>query len=207
MNPDQRHDLVQSCLLIVVHLRQAPPPERPRTHQTGGNSAEGAGQVDLSGPLGAVNDWDIGESPTVTVRDALREAFPGTGDDAAITVHTVLSGGCGAPGRDHCRPAREHASRHLPIDEAWRGGGLLADLGYASLERLRTCEAHEGRCVIHLQDPWKPNVDYIACGQVTQEFFPGTDLDALLAEEILVLDGRAIDADVHMGEAKQPLHL
>jgi hypothetical protein len=154
-----------------------------------------------------VNDWDIGESPTVTVRDALREAFPGTGDDAAITVHTVLSGGCGAPGRDHCRPAREHASRHLPIDEAWRSGGLLADLGYASLERLRTCEAHEGRCVIHLQDPWKPNVDYIACGQVTQEFFPGTDLDALLAEEILVLDGRAIDADVHMGEAKQPLHL
>jgi hypothetical protein len=50
-------------------------------------------------------------------------------------------------------------------------------------------------------------VDSIARGQVTQEFFPGTDLDALLEAETLVLDGRAIDADVHMGGTKQPLHL
>jgi hypothetical protein len=42
---------------------------------------------------------------------------------------------------------------------------------------------------------------------VTREFFPGTDLDALLDEEILVLGGRAIDADVHVGGDKCPLHL
>ena len=63
------------------------------------------------------------------------------------------------------------------------------------------------RFVIRLKDNWKPKVDYIARGQVTQEFFPGTDLDALLADGTLVLDGRAIDADVHVGGDKHPLHL
>jgi hypothetical protein len=109
--------------------------------------------------------------------------------------------------RYHFSPAREHDSRHLTIDEAWRGCGLLADLGYASLERLRACHAHDVRFVIRLKDNWKPKVDYIARGQVTQECFPGTDLDALLEAEILVLDGRAIDADVHVGGDKRPLHL
>jgi hypothetical protein len=141
------------------------------------------------------------------VCDALRQEFPGTGDYAAIKVHKVLSVGCGAPVRDHFSPAREHDSRHLTIDEAWRGCGLLADRGYASRERLRSCEAHDVRFVIRLKDNWKPKVDYIARGQVTQEFFPGTDLDALLEAEILVLDGRAIEADVHVGGAKHPLHL
>jgi hypothetical protein len=166
-----------------------------------------AQQVDLSGPLCGVNDWFIVDSTTVTVRDALREEFPGTGDYAAIKVHKVLSVGCGAPVRDHFSPAREHDSRHLTIDEAWRGCGLLADRGYASIERLRACEAHDVRFVIRLKDNWKPKVDSIARGQVTQEFFPGTDLGALLDEEIIVLDRRAIDADVHVGGAKRPLQL
>ena len=42
---------------------------------------------------------------------------------------------------------------------------------------------------------------------MTREFFPGTDLDALLEEETLVLDGRAMDADVHVGGATNPLPL
>lgn len=166
-----------------------------------------AQQVDLPGPLSGVKDWYIVDSTTVTVRDALMDAFPGTGDYAAIKVHKVLSVGCGAPVRYHFSPAREHDSRHLTIDESWRGCGLLADLGYASIARLEACEAHDVRFVIRLKDNWKPKVDYIARGQVTGEFFPGTDLDALIEEAILVLDGRAIDADVHIGGAKQPLHL
>jgi hypothetical protein len=87
-----------------------------------------AQQVDLAGPLGGVQDWDIVDATTVTARDALRDACPGTGDYAAIKGHKVLSGGCGAPVRDHFSPAREHESRHLPIDESWRDCGLLADL-------------------------------------------------------------------------------
>ena len=166
-----------------------------------------AQQVDLSGPLCGVQDWYIVDSTTVRVRDALREEFPGTGEYAAIKVHKVLSVGCGAPVRYHFSPAREHDSRHLTIDESWRGYGLLADLGYASIERLRACDAHGVSVVIRLKDNWKPKVDYIARGQVTQSFFPGTDLDALLADETLVLDGQAIDADVHIGGGKHPLHL
>jgi hypothetical protein len=63
------------------------------------------------------------------------------------------------------------------------------------------------RCVIRLQENWKPKVDYIARGQSTQEFFPGTDLDALLADDTLVLAGRAIDADVHIGRGGHALPL
>jgi putative transposase len=166
-----------------------------------------APQVDLSGPLCGVKDWYIVDSTTVRVRDALREEFPGTGEYAAIKVHTVLSVGCGAPVRYHFSPAREHDSRPLSIDESWRGYGLLADLGYASMERLRACEAHGVPCVIRLKDHWKPKVDSIARGQVTQTFFPGTTLDTLLAEAILMRDGRAIDADVQVGGDKHPLPL
>jgi putative transposase len=166
-----------------------------------------AQQVDLPGPRSGVQDWYIVDSTTVTVRHALREEFPGTGDYAAIKVHKVLSVGCGAPVRYHFSPAREHDSRHLQIDESWRGYGLLADLAYASLARLRACEGHGVCFVIRLKDNWKPKVDYIARGHVTQAFFPGTDLDVLLDDDTLVLDGRAIDADVHVGGDKHPLHL
>jgi putative transposase len=166
-----------------------------------------AQEVDLPGPLSGVNDWYIVDSTTVTVRDALIEDFPGTGNYAAIKVHKILSVGCGAPVRYHFSPAREHDSRHLQIDESWRGYGLLADLAYASLARLQACEAHGVRFVIRLKENWKPKVDYIARGQITQEFFPGTDLDALLADDTLLLDGRAIDADVHIGRGRHALPL
>ena len=166
-----------------------------------------AQQVDLSGPLCGVTDWYIVDATTVTVRDALRKEFPGTGEYAALKVHKVLSVGCGAPVRYHFSPAREHDSRHLTIDESWRGYGLLADLAYASLDRLRACESHGVRFVIRLKENWKPKVDYIARGQVTPEFFPGADLDALLEAETLVLDGRAIDADVHIGQGRHAVPL
>jgi len=151
-----------------------------------------------------VQDWDIVDATTVTGRDPLREAFPGTGDYAAIKVHQVLAVGCGAPVRDHCSPAREHDRRPLAIDASWQGGGLRADLAYASLARLRACDAPHVCCVIRLTENWKPKVDSSARGQVTQEFCPGTDVDTLLADNTLVLDGRAIDADGHGGGDKHP---
>jgi len=163
--------------------------------------------VDWSGPLCGVKDWYIVDSTTVTVRDPLREAFPGTGDYAAIKVQQVLSVGCGAPVRYHVSPAREPDSRPLAIDASWQGCGLRADLAYASLARLRACEAHHVCFVIRLQEHWKPKVDSIARGQVTQEFFPGTDVVTLLADNTLVLDGWAIDADVHVGGDKPPVLL
>ena len=166
-----------------------------------------AQQVDLTGILGGVKDWYIVDSTTVHVRDGLRDEFPGTGDYAAVKVHKVLSVGCGTPVHYHFSPAREHDSRHLTIDESWRGCGLLADLAYASLARLRACNDYGVRFVIRLKDNWKPKVDHLARGHISREFCPGTDLDALLEQDILVLDGRAIDADVHVGGTKHPLPL
>jgi hypothetical protein len=61
--------------------------------------------------------------------------------------------------------------------------------------------------VIRLKENWKPKVDYIARGQVTQAFFPGSDLDALLAQETRLLDGQVIDADVHGGRGRHALPL
>jgi putative transposase len=166
-----------------------------------------AQQIDLTGILGGVKDWSIVDSTTIRVRDALRDEFPGTGNFAALKVHKVFSVGCGAPVRYHFSPAREHDSRHLQIDASWQGCGLLADLAYASLARLRACNEHGVRFVIRLKDNWKPKVDYLARGQVTQAFCPGTDLDVLLEQDILVLRGHAIDADGRVGSAKHPLHL
>ena len=166
-----------------------------------------AQQVDRSGPLCGVTDWYMVDATTVKVRDALREDVPGTGNDAAMKVHTGLSVGCGAPVQYQVSPARAHDRRHLEVNEAWRGYGLLADLASASLARRRACEAHAVQVVIRLTDHGKPKVDDIARGQVTQEFFPGADLEVLLAEETLRLDGRVIDADVHVGQRTQALAL
>jgi hypothetical protein len=151
-----------------------------------------------------VKDGSSVDSTTVTGREALREECPGTGDDAAIKVHPVLSVGGGAPVRDHVSPAREPDRRPLTIDEAWRGGGLLADRGYASRERLRACDAPDGRVVIRLNDHGTPHVDDSARGQVPQEGFPGPALDPLLEEEILVLHSRASEADGYVGGDKRP---
>jgi hypothetical protein len=66
---------------------------------------------------------------------------------------------------------------------------------------------YHGRLVIRLKDHWKPKVDHLVHGQVTQEFFPGANLDALLDGHLLALDGWAMDADVRVGHSKHLLHL
>ena len=105
----------------------------------------------------------------------------------------------------HFSPARERDIPHVQIDESWRGHGRLADLASTSLACLRAGETSKVRFVIRLKDTWQPRVDDIARGQVTREFFPGTDRDALLQEDPLVLEDRAIDADVRVGGGKSPL--
>jgi hypothetical protein len=166
-----------------------------------------AQQVDLPGPLSGVTDWRIVDSTTVKVRDAVLEEFPGTGDYAAIKVHKTLSVGTGAPVAYHFSRARDHDSLHLTIDEQWRGYGLLSDLGYASFDRIRACQTHDVSFVLRLKDNWKPRMDRINRGTVTREFFKGSDLDVLLETEAILLDGKAIDADVTLGPAADPIGL
>lgn len=164
-------------------------------------------QVDLPGILAGVTDWRIVDSSTVKVSDTMKEELPGTGDYAAIKVHKTYSVGCSAPVAYHFSAAREHDSRHLTIDESWQGYGLLADLGYASLDRLRACLSNDVKFVIRLKENWKPKVTAVARGQVTRMFFAGSDLDVLLDDETLPLNGTPLDATVHVGSGAEPLEL
>jgi putative transposase len=164
-------------------------------------------KIDLPTLMGGMTDWLIVDSETVKLRGALADELPGCGKYAAIKVHKTLSVGTGCPLRYHFSPAKEHDSKHLEITEDWRGYGLLADLGYASLARLSACMKHGVAFVIRLKENWKPKVDYIARGTVNKTFFAGTDLDALVEADVLVLDDKAIDCDVTVGPEGQQLSM
>lgn len=160
--------------------------------------------LDLPGVLGAeVRDWHIYDSTTVRLDDALKGEYPGAGDYAALKIHKRFSVGLGTTIAYHLSPAREHDAPHLRVDESWRGLGLLADLGYASLDLLQRCERHGVHLVIRLKENWKPKVDHVARGALKATFTPGSDLDLLLDAEVLALDGKIIDADVRVGSGKQ----
>lgn len=148
-------------------------------------------------------DFHIVDSSTVKLPIELIEEYPGAGDYAALKVHKRLSVGTGTVVSYSISPAREHDARHFALDESWRKLGLLADLGYASLKLLRDCQAFETVYVIRLKDNWKPRVTKIHRGEVNGTFFPHTDLDVLLEQGTLVLDGRVVDATVTLGPLGQ----
>lgn len=156
----------------------------------------------LPGILGTVDDWLIFDSETITLRPALADVYPGSGSPAAVKVHKELSVGRGCMTHYHLSPAKEHDNPHLIIGERYRNKGLLVDLGYVSLELIRDCEKYGITLVIRLKENWKPKVESIHRGEVQGEFFPGTDFDALLMNEVIKLDGRCVDAEVVIGKGK-----
>jgi hypothetical protein len=161
---------------------------------------------DLPGALGCVDDWLIVDSMTVKLHDQLKTVYPGAGDYAALKLHKILSVGHGTVIAYHLSPAREHDSPHLVLDESWRGKGLLVDLGYTSLHRLRDCRRFGVTVVMRLKENWKPKVERIVRGDVSRTFLPGTDLDVVLTDEALTF-GNAIDADVTVGPERIPMRL
>ena len=155
---------------------------------------------DLPGMLGEhVVDWHIVDSMTVKLEDDLKETFPGTGAYAALKIHKRYSVGVGTTVGYSISPAREHDAPHLVLDESWRNHGLLVDLGYASHALVRDANRLDVKYVMRLKEGWKPKVHSIAAGDVSKTFVAGTDLDVLLDDEILVLSGASIDADVSLG--------
>lgn len=162
---------------------------------------------DLPGVLGAhVTDWHIVDSTTIKLDKALFAEYPGTGDYAAIKVHKRYSVGVGTTIDYRLSPAREHDCAKFSVDSSWSGLGVLLDLGYASLKLIRDCQQHSVHFVIRLKESWKPKVHHVARGTLSRDLFAGSDLNALLADETLVLDGRAIDADVSFGSGKATVH-
>lgn len=162
--------------------------------------------VDLPGTLAGVRDWRIVDSTTVKLHDRLKDVLPGAGDYAAVKVHKTLSVGCGTVVAYHFSPARDHDSPHLVLDESWRGYGLLVDLGYASVERLRECQRYGISIVIRLKDNWKPKVTRVARADLKKTFVPKTDLDLFLDDVYLEL-GNVIDVDVTVGPDELPMRL
>jgi hypothetical protein len=157
-------------------------------------------KLDLPGLLGAhVRDWHIVDSSTVKLNAALFDEYPGAGDYAALKVHKRFSVGLGTTVGYHLSPAREHDNKHLTIDASWSGLGVLLDLGYASFKLLRDCEQFGVHFVIRLKDSWKPRVLSVSRGSVTRTFLAGSDLDGLIADETILLDGRVIDVGVEFG--------
>lgn len=162
---------------------------------------------DLPGILGTVKDWRIVDSTTIKLNNALLEEYPGAGAYAAVKVHKTVSVGCGTTIAYHLSAAREHDSKHLEIDESWRGMGLLVDLGYASIQRLMDCNINGVSVVIRLKENWKPKVNRITRGDIRKTFLAGTDLDGLLKSKVLVLSGKAIDAEVTLGSGEKTISL
>ena len=153
----------------------------------------------LPGILGGVSDWRIVDATTVRLRGELVDTFPGAGDYAALKVHKEWSVGTGNLTSYKITPARDHDSPHLVVDESRRGSGLIADLAYVSLARLRDCNDHDVRYVVRLKDDWKPTVDRFVRGAGFPKMAVGQDFDTLLEDDVIILDGNPIDADVTLG--------
>ena len=153
----------------------------------------------LPGILAGVSDWRIVDATTVRLRDELVDTYPGAGDYAALKVHKEWSVGTGNLCAYKITPARDHDSPHLMVDESRRGTGLIADLAYVSLVRLRDCDAHDVRYVVRLKDDWKPTVDRLVRGTGFPKMAKGQDFDSLLEDDVIIRDGNPIDADVTLG--------
>jgi len=163
--------------------------------------------VDLPAVMQMASDWIIVDASTCRLPDAFWNVYPGAGPYAAVKVHKHLSIGTGCAVHYHFSPAVDHDSPHLTIDASWAGKGLLCDLAYASIARLRDCFTHGVRFVIRLKENWKPRVLEIRGQDLSAELLQGADFDALIERGVLPLKGETVDAVVAVGSGKNPLKL
>jgi putative transposase len=185
------------------------PLERFLAHLLEGAIAVGQAQPKLlPGILRGRVDWRIFDSTTVKLPNdpELQKEYPGAGDYAAIKIHKEFSIGTGNLVGYQFSPARDHDSPFLVVDETRRGTGLLVDLGYASLARLADCDTYDVRYVMRLKDNWKPRVDRLVRGSISDAVIDGDDFDVLLEQDLICLDGRTIDADVTLGRGSVVVH-
>lgn len=162
---------------------------------------------DLPAVMQCASDWIIVDATTCRLPDAFLDLYEGTGPYAAIKVHKHLSVGTGCAVHYHFSPSVDHDSPHLTIDASWAGKGLLCDLAYASIQRLRDCYAHHVRFVIRLKDNWKPTIVEISGRDLREELLKGADFDALIERGVIALKGEIIDAIVMVGTGKKPLKM
>lgn len=162
----------------------------------------------LPGILRGRRDWRIFDSTTVKLPNSpeLLKEYPGTGDYAAIKIHKEFSVGTGNLVGYQLSQARDHDSPFLIVDESRRGTGLLIDLGYASLARLADCATYDVHYVMRLKVNWKPKIDRLVRGPISDAVADGADFEVLLENEQIGLGGRTIDADVTLGCGALKVH-
>ena len=101
---------------------------------------------------------------------------------------------------------KRHMQSVLPLDSLHQ---IAKDYkvvpGYASIARLANCESHDVRYVMRLKDNWKPKVDRLVRGAISDAVIDSDDFDVLLEEDVVRLDGRVIDADVTLGRGAQKI--
>ena len=128
-----------------------------------------------------------------------------TGDYAAIKIQKSSLSAVG-PRSSIIFVPREHDHRHLEVNESWRGYGLLADLAYASLARLRPASP---RCAV--RHPPQRQLEAEGGLYRSRAGHPGVltgDRPRYAARGgDLVPRWPVIDADVHVGQRTPALAL
>jgi hypothetical protein len=155
----------------------------------------------LPGLLAGRTDWRVVDASTVKVPIALQPVYPGDGDYAALKLHVEYSLGVENIVGYTISPAREHEARHLVVDEARRGQGLLVDLGYASHALLDRCAEFDVKYVIRVKSGWEFWFDGRASEEERQAWLDEGGLGERFGAEDLRAGADVVDVDVTVGHA------
>jgi hypothetical protein len=185
------------CLELELLLKELLAQSLSRVHSS---------PILLPPALNTVHDWVIADSTTVKLRDALRLDYLGTGDYSALKVHKLFS-----IGRhnllDYCvSDARDHDARFLKVTEAFRGLGVLVDLGYVSHAFLLDCEQYEVSYVVRLKEKWNVSVKAVVTGEAAADAFKEGPFDfaSALANQRLQFKNGVLDLDVSLRVEGRP---
>lgn len=148
---------------------------------------------------GNMRDWLVVDSETITLSERLAKEFPGTSSRGALKVHKIYSLGLGNMVDVWVSPAVEHDSPHLRVGEWMRGCVLIVDLGYASLDLIRSCHEHGVYLVMRLKRGWKPALTRLEVDGAVIPADEGLVLEGLLSSTVCDFDGATVDADVVFG--------
>lgn len=159
----------------------------------------------LPGILAGRTDWLAVDSTTVKLRPELAMVWPGCGPYAALKVHKTYSLGAENVVAYTLTPARKHDGPELRLDESWRGKGLVADLGYASFDLIRQCQALDVHFVIRRPQKWAVFLDE-SKGNEARSGWVGVDQAKLaLTGDILPDERGIVDVDVTLGSESNPI--
>jgi hypothetical protein len=159
----------------------------------------------LPGILAGQRDWRAVDSTVVKLRPEVAATWPGCGEYAALKVHKVYSIGAENVVDYSITPARRHDGPELVIDEAWRGMGLVADLGYNGFGLVRACSEHNVKFVLRRKEGWSIYLDEQATA-ATRQTWVGVDPATIEAGAEFKLDASGpVDIDVTFGAEADPV--